>query len=369
MARVPLSKAEINGTIDANGDYSGYCARNAGDLLEHMSTKDVARDLDLLRRAVRDKKLNYVGFSYGTLLGATYVNMFPRNARAIVLDGNVDPKLRLSNGLQYDRERTTGFEIALDAYLKRCDAEGPKCAFSDGSPRAKFDELRDYLRKQPLAIPGGGELTLGTLTAGIAGILYSPATFVPVAADLQFFYSLLHPAASVAQARPDALSRLSAAANVARRDMLADTPYTGDDSYFAVNCSDKPFPRAPRLIPLVASQWERESPTFGRYMAFADPIGCATWPARHPDPYRGPWDRRTENPVLVFGNYYDPATRYEFSRRMTRQLGNARLVSVDSFGHCILGDSTCTDKIAAAYLVSLKVPRPGQVCAPDVQPF
>jgi hypothetical protein len=72
---------------------------------------------------------------------------------------------------------------------------------------------------------------------------------------------------------------------------------------------------------------------------------------------------------LLFGNYYDPATRYEFSRRMTRQLGNAHLVSVDAFGHCILGGSTCTDKIAAAYLISLAVPAPGQVCAPDVQPF
>jgi pimeloyl-ACP methyl ester carboxylesterase len=81
-------------------------------------------ELDLLRQAVGDKKLNYVGFSYGTLLGATHVNMFPRNARAIVLDGNVDPQLRLTNGLQYDRERTQGFEIALDPFLKRRAAEG-----------------------------------------------------------------------------------------------------------------------------------------------------------------------------------------------------------------------------------------------------
>jgi hypothetical protein len=73
--------------------------------------------------------------------------------------------------------------------------------------------------------------------------------------------------------------------------------------------------------------------------------------------------------VLVFGNFYDPATQYEFSKRMSKQLGNARLISVDAFGHCILGGSSCTDRIAADYLVDLEVPGPGTVCHPDVQPF
>jgi pimeloyl-ACP methyl ester carboxylesterase len=366
MTPVPVTRQQIADTIDAFGDYSRYCARNAGDLLEHMSTKDVARDLDLLRRAVGDKKLTYVGFSYGTLLGATYVNLFPKKARAIILDGNVDPRLRLTNGLQYDRERAQGFEIALDAYLKRCDAEGPKCAFSDGNPRAKFDEIRNHLRTAPIALPGGGTVTLSSFTNAVAGVLYDPPDFAPLAAALQQVYNVLHPSAVAVSVQADT-SRLTNPGTVAKHD--ADTPYMSDDSYQAVNCSDKPFPKAPQLIPFVASQWERESPTFGRYQAFTDPLGCATWPVRHPDPYRGPWNRKTENPVLVVGNYYDPATQYEFSKRMTRQLGNARLVSVDSFGHCILGDSTCVDQIAAKYLIDLQVPRPGQVCRPDVQPF
>nr|WP_235883726.1 alpha/beta hydrolase [Saccharopolyspora elongata] len=73
--------------------------------------------------------------------------------------------------------------------------------------------------------------------------------------------------------------------------------------------------------------------------------------------------------MLLFGNFYDPATQYEFSRRMEQELGNARLVSVDSFGHCILGNSPCTDRIAADFLTDLKVPEPGQVCQPDKPPF
>jgi pimeloyl-ACP methyl ester carboxylesterase len=362
MSTVPVTRRQIDDTIDAYGDYSDYCARNAGPLLEHMATKDVAQDLDLLRRAVGDKKLTYVGFSYGTLLGATYVNMFPKNARAIILDGNVDPRLRLTNGLQYDRERAQGFEIALDAYLKRCDAEGAKCAFSDGSPRAKFDEIRNHLRTTPITLPDGGTVTLDSFTDA----LYDPPSLAPLAEALQEVYNVLHPSAASVQtlSTPEIFTK---AGKTGKYD--ADTPYTSDDSYQAVNCTDKPFPHVPKLIPIVAAQWERESPTFGRYQAFSDPLGCASWPVKHPDPYRGPWHRKTDTPVLVVGNYYDPATQYEFSKRMADQLGNARLVSVDSFGHCILGDSTCVDIIAAKYLISLETPRPGQVCQPDAQPF
>jgi predicted alpha/beta hydrolase family esterase len=88
-----------------------------------------------------------------------------------------------------------------------------------------------------------------------------------------------------------------------------------------------------------------------------------------PDRWAGPWHRRTPNPVVVVGNYYDPATQYEFSKRMARQLGNARLISVDSFGHCILGDSAGADALVTDYLVNLKAPVDGQVFQPNVQPF
>ncbi|WP_051793731.1 alpha/beta hydrolase [Kibdelosporangium aridum] len=367
-ALVPVTKQQINDTVDAYAEYSDYCARNAGDLLEHMATKDVAQDLDLLRQAVGDKKLTYVGFSYGTLLGATYVNMFPRNSRAIILDGNVDPRLRLTNGLQYDRERAIGFEIALEAYLKRCDAEGDKCAFSEGNPRAKFDEIRNHLRKEPITLPNGDVLTLDSFTGGVGGNLYSPAVLKALAVALQEVYNVLHPSGSAQLATAD-LSVLTKPSKVGKYDAPADTPYTSDDSYQAVNCSDKPFPRHPQLIPLLADVWERESPTFGRYQIFSDPLACATWPAKHPDPYRGPWGRKTENPVLVIGNYYDPATQYEFAKRMSRQLGNSVLLSVDAFGHCILGDSLGVDKAAANYLITLQAPKPGQVYQPNAQPF
>ena len=370
IAPLPVTAEEEATTLKAFKDYGQFCGRFAGPLLERMSTKDVARDLDVLRQAAGDSLLNYVGFSYGTLLGATYVNLFPKNARAIILDGNVDPSLRLSDGVEYDRQRTGGFELALDAYLAECDAVGDLCSFS-GDAREKYDALRTHLREVgPITLPDGFVVDEATLTGTVSGVLYSPSAFKDLADALQQLWSVINPATSARAAvtlTGQSLARLQGSQG--RADLLPDAPYASDDSYFAVNCSDKPFRNRPSGMPALADKWERQMPNFGRYLAWNDPAVCPNWPARDPDPYKGPWNKKTANPILVFGNYYDPATQYEFSRRMSRQLGNARLVSVDSFGHCILGDSTCTDLIAADYLINLKVPGPGTVCHPDVQPF
>ena len=372
MAPLPVTAAEERSTLTALKDYGQFCKRFAGPLLEHMSTKDVARDLDVLRQAVGDSKLSYVGFSYGTLLGATYVNMFPTKARAIIIDGNVDPNLRLHDGVEYDRQRTNGFEISLNAMLARCDSVGTGCAFSGGAGQ-KYQGLRDHLRNVgPITLPDGTVVDEALLTGTVAGSLYSPSSFVDLTNALQQLWETIHPPVSGRAATTltgQTLQTMRAAGHQGQADMLADTPYENDDSYLAVNCSDKPFDNRPSGIPALADKWERQMPSFGRYQAWSDPAACPTWPVRNPDTYRGPWNKRTETPVLVFGNYYDPATQYEFAKRMSRELGNARLVSVDAFGHCILGGSSCTDRIAADYLIDLKIPGPGTVCQPNVQPF
>ncbi len=373
MHPLPVTAQEEKTTLKALKDYGQFCKRFAGPLINHMSTKDVARDLDLMRQGVGDSKLTYVGFSYGTLLGATYVNMFPNKTRAIILDGNVDPTLRLLDGVEYDRQRTKGFEIALAGFQERCDLVGDACSFGPDSKR-KYDRLRDYLRSNgPVTLSDGYVVDEAVLTGTVASALYNPAVFGQLADLLQEIWDAAFPSAAAARTAPKAtgatVRALQATANQGRADILPDAPYESDDSYLAVNCADKPFNNLPSEVPGIADKWERQLPNFGRYLAWGDPAACPTWPVKDPDAYRGPWNKRTETPVLVVGNYYDPATQYEFSKRMAKQLGNARLVSVDSFGHCILGDSTCADRIAAAYLIDLKVPGPGTVCHPDVQPF
>ncbi|MFQ6272443.1 alpha/beta hydrolase [Kutzneria viridogrisea] len=373
-ASVPVSRQEEKDTLAVYDEYGDFCSRIAGPLKEHMSTADVARDLDRMRAAVGDTKLNYVGFSYGTLLGATYANMFPNNARAIIIDGNVDPKLRLSDGLEYDRQRTKGFEFALDALLKRCDAAGAACAFSGGA-RAKFDDMRDTLKaKGPVTLANGTKIGYPELVNTTASTLYRPAQLESLTKLFQDVYQAVHPKPALAaqalsvQSTEDT-SALVADAKLNRFDVLPDALYTADDSYYGVNCSDKPFSQPASQTPRIAAQWEKQMPTFGRVQAWADPAVCPSWPVDNPVPYEGPWNKKTTNPVLVVGNYYDPATQYEFAKRMSQELGNARLLTVDAFGHCILGGSTCADKIAARYLVDLALPAPGTVCNANVVPF
>ncbi|WP_344866586.1 alpha/beta hydrolase [Amycolatopsis ultiminotia] len=368
LVPVPLSRTEISGTLAAYRDYGEFCHRNAGALLDHMSTRDVVRDLDTLRAAVGDRQLTYVGFSYGTLIGSTYAAMFPEQTRAIVIDGNVDPQLRTNDGVTYDLGRAQGFEISLDAFLKRCGEAGKACAFSSGTPRAKFDELREHLRTEPITLPDGSKLNLSALTSLVSGALYSPASFPQLGEALQQAYDVLHPSAQSQSRGKSAFAGLPTHGGVA--DVRPDSPYTADDSYFGVNCADKPIGISQDQVPGIAADADRQSPTFGRYQVFSDIAACPVWPAATTsDPYRGPWQSHTATPVLVVSNYYDPATQYKFGQRMAAELGNSRLLSVDAFGHCILGDSQGVDDATAAYLIDLKVPADGQVFQPDVQPF
>ncbi|USX52430.1 alpha/beta hydrolase [Lentzea sp. HUAS12] len=368
---LPITQAEIASSIKQSKAYTDYCKINAGPLLNHMSTEAVARDLDIMREAVGDAQLNFVGFSYGTLLGSTYANIFPSRTRAMVIDGNVDPRLRLTDGAQYDRERARGFEIALDAVLKRCDSAGvAKCAFA-GDARGKFEALKAALAKGPATLPNGTQVTLADVVGRVAGDLYSIARIAPLAAWLQSIHTALNPSLATmsVQSTVELAEPLNNGAGRFDVDPLPDTPYTADDSYYGVNCTDKPFSRTTRTWAATAAKWEKESPTFGRYQAASDLLTCATWPTRHPDRWIGPWNKKTKNPIVVVGNYYDPATQYLFAQRMAKQLGNARLISVDAFGHCILGRSAATDAAVAKYLVELVAPEDGQVFQPNVQPF
>ncbi|MFE2723600.1 alpha/beta fold hydrolase [Kitasatospora sp. NPDC059327] len=374
LVGVPVTKAEIDGTLAATRDYTDACDRNAGPLIEHMSTENVVRDLDRMRRGVGDRQLSFAGFSYGTLIGATYANMYPDKVRALIIDGNVDPNLRLHNGLEYDRQRADGFELALDEYLKRCKAAGaPRCAFGTGDTRARFDAIRDHLRTSPVTLPNGTQVTLSSFTSQVANALYAQSRQAPLATSLQALDDVLRQQKAPALTAPkntDDANVLAVTVPAALREAPADTPYSADDSYYGVNCQDKPYPSNPRVFANAARSWERDAPTFGRYQAFDAPA-CATWPApaRDVERYTGPWNRRTATPVMVIGNTFDPATQYTFAKRMQRQLGSAVLVSVDVVEHCAVGRSKELNKLVTSYLVNQAVPAPGQLLKPDADAF
>ncbi|GGN36154.1 pimeloyl-ACP methyl ester carboxylesterase [Actinoplanes campanulatus] len=362
MTGVPITREQIASTLAANREYTAACEDNIGPLLTHMSTLNVAKDLDLLRQGAGDDRLTYIGYSYGTLIGATYANLFPKRVRAVILDGNVDPDQRTDHRLANKFERAGGFEIALAGYLAECDEAGAACALS-GDARGKFDRLRDRLREGPVEIPGLGTITLDALTGFTGQTLYNMASFPDAAQQIQEVYDLVF--GDPAGLRTAGV-RLPSAPPA--RGWLSDDAYsyTSNDASFAVNCADAPLPRNPALYPGFAAAFEKAHPTFGRAEAFSE-VGCATWP-KITEAYDGPWNRRTAATILVVNPTYDPATRLDFAVRMTRQLGNARLLTLDGFGHTS-NYSACISGWYTRYLIDGDLPPEGTRCAQDRVPF
>jgi pimeloyl-ACP methyl ester carboxylesterase len=159
----PVTRAEERVWVHADRVYARACARNAGPILDHMSTANVARDMDLLRRAVGDRKMTYVGYSYGTAIGSTYANMFPDKVRAVVIDGVIDP-VSYTTGRGGEARRVPsdarlrseqGAYDTLQAFLRLCDRGGPRCAFSGGDPKRRYDRLARRLLREPAQLPDG----------------------------------------------------------------------------------------------------------------------------------------------------------------------------------------------------------------------
>jgi pimeloyl-ACP methyl ester carboxylesterase len=363
---VPLTGAEINGTLSAYRTFTAGCGRRGGRLLAHLGTVNTARDLDRLRRAAGDRQLTFAGYSYGTLIGATYANLFPDRVRALLLDGMVDPEERTRRSTRNLLNRAGGFEAGFAAFLSACAGAPGTCSFAGGGhPAEKWAAMRGRLLHGPLVVPGAGQpVTLSVLTATIARRLYSASSFGVFADLLQAVYAAAFQPTTSPATGP-----------VARELTLPPTRLTGEaysynaiDAEYAVNCVDMRLPRGQAAWPGLASRFEAAYPTFGRLLAF-DAAPCGTWPVVAGERYAGPWNRYTAHPVLVVGTYYDPVTPYQFAVRATRELGRARLLSLGGYGHTSIGSSGCVDARVTAYLLTTRVPPAGTVCQPDHPPF
>ena len=337
------------------------CLDDRQAIARHMSTADVARDLDLLRRAVGDAKLSYLGFSYGSYLGNTYANLFPKKVRALVIDGVLDPRL-WSSGWQIRSDRVATQEV-FDEFLRLCDAAGPQCPFfTPGGSAARWKALAASVRREPVVLDPTFTYTYDLLIADATGAMYSPeawndyATFLDQVADLALAD---RPAAALVAQRERLLSRLTPP----RRE--ADYP-NFTDAYYGNQCADTEYPRRFATYRAIGEYAARGS-QFGPYWWWAN-AGCANWPTA-PDRYVGPWTARTSAPVLVVGNLFDPATDYAGARASDRLLRNSRLLTYAGWGHTAYGRSACSTDYINRYLVTGALPPRGTVCPANPNPF
>jgi pimeloyl-ACP methyl ester carboxylesterase len=368
----PITREEERIWIEADRYLTSACERRAGPIIDHMSTANVARDLDVLRAAVGDRQLTYAGYSYGSYLGNTYANLFPGRVRAVVLDGVLDP-IAWSTGRSRVEGRTVPFSTRLrsDAgamatlkeFFRLCDAGGDRCAFSGRAAR-RFAALARRLLREPVEItfPDGSTELLGysQLIGATLGAMYD-STFWPDFAQL------------LADIEAEAVAPATLAARLER---FARRPsYQEDDFYpnfvegFAgVACSDSDNPEHYAAWSINGALADARFGYFGRIWTWASSI-CAEWPGVDHDRYMGPFTRSTANPVLVVGNHFDPATRYEGALIVDQLLPRSALLSVHGWGHVSLFLSHCADATASRYLLTLATPPRGATCEQDVVPF
>jgi pimeloyl-ACP methyl ester carboxylesterase len=387
----PVDSAEERAWIHAYARFGQLCGQRNGDLLAHVSTPESAKDLELLRRAVGARQLNYRGVSYGTLLGATYANLFPSKVRAMVLDGNVDAVAWTNGGRKHTFLSTSlrlGSDKAsaktLNAFLTLCgQASTEQCAFSAGSAsatRAKWATLLHRLRQQPVTIDGQ-TITYAAVVSGMGGVLYTsqaepgfPTAFpgwTAFATVLQTLWTSSDPGDPVSAPEAAASSILNAGPGSDGPSPAAGTEqtYSSDKQGLAVQCSDSPNPRHPGTFRALDAISYARAGAIGPSWSWGDEP-CASWPARAAARYVGPWNRPTANPVLVIGNTFDPATPYEGAVAMADELARARLLTVDGYGHTVLlNPSACAKAYESSYFVDGTLPPPGTVCQQDQQPF
>lgn len=365
----PVTRSEERRWIETDRLFADACVANAGPIIDHMSTANVARDMDLLRRAVGDDAMTYYGVSYGSAVGSTYASMFPERVRAVAIDGIIDPisyatgrgDEALTMPVDARLKSEQGAWDTLRAFFRDCDAAGDACAFSAGSPRRRFDRLAARLRRDPIELPDGegGTFPFGyaDLVSESLGAMYSPFAW----ADYAEFLRFVHGAAA---ARRIARSLLELHAALGGR-----APYSQTfEGFLGVWCSDSDNPDDPQAWSVTARAADVENPYFGRPWIWGS-SACASWPGVDGDRYIGPFDVATANDVLIIGTRNDPATRYQDAKSTARIMPDSRLLTLEASGHTSLFLSRCVDRHLNRYLLRGAVPDEGTVCQTDVDPF
>ena len=342
--------AGIQHVIDVYGDLGAACLENTGPVLGHVDTVSAARDLDILRAALGDDQLHYLGFSYGTELGATYAALFPTTVGRMVLDGALPPTL---SSFEASKGQAAGFEGALRAYIADCQA-GSDCPLT-GSVEDGLHQVRrllDRARVNPLPTNTDRELTSSLAFYGIALPLYSQQSWTYLTQGLD---------AAIRKGDGSVLLQLADIYS----DREADGTYStnGTVAFNAINCVDTPRDPEPDFDVMrdEAAQIEEVAPTVGSFFGYGDTI-CAKWPvpaaAELPD-----YTAAGAPPIVVVGTTNDPATPYQWAEQLADLLDSGVLLSYEGEGHTAYGSSNdCIADAVDTYLLGGDAPAAGTRC-------
>jgi pimeloyl-ACP methyl ester carboxylesterase len=350
---------DVGDWLQVNKRYIRRCLKLNPTILPYVSTANVARDMDRLRSAVGDRKLSYLGFSYGTFLGATYESLFPHNYRALVLDGALQADKYINRPMLGLREQSSAFERALDRFFQACAANQVACAgFGGDDPHGAFDELVERLDADPQPasvtdprLVDGNDVLSGALTD-----LYAKQFWPYIAAAL-----------AAAEAGDYAPIRGEADISYGRNPDGTYDP--GSDRYFAIGALEQRYPSdLGTFMDAGEHSWNLFDHFWWNSGYVELPWGL--WPVKPRGVYYGPFEAKRSAPTtLVVGTTYDPATPYRGAKGLVTELGNARLLTMRGDGHTAYGgNSPCIDAAVDAYLEDGTVPAKGTTCRQEV-PF
>ncbi|HEY7104940.1 MAG TPA: alpha/beta hydrolase [Acidimicrobiia bacterium] len=360
LPAVPDDAARLAAVRRYNRAFARGCVQRSGAYAGQVGTRSSARDLEAIRIALGEPSLNFLGFSYGSVLGATYAQMFPQYVRTMVLDGPPDVWLP---SLEYARNQAAGFMNALNTFLDWC-ARDTSCALRDaGDPRDAFGALLGELTTSPMAgsyVANGqrvtGGLTPSLFETAVLSMLYDESRGWPILGRALRAAAVDHD--------PGALLQLADSYLVRNPDGTWD-PLV--EANAVISCVDRPDPKprsaARELADVV--QFQSQLPPWGGSWAVSSCAGM-------PEPARGDklGDVRVAGtpPIVVIGTTHDPATPYPGAMAMVTRIAGSTLLTFDSTEHTAYGTqrSACIDDAVDAYFVDGTVPAPGTTCSAGV---
>ncbi|MHB8246536.1 MAG: alpha/beta hydrolase [Acidimicrobiales bacterium] len=348
----PRTAAQVRGVVAGAKAFVHSCEQHTpARVLQSVSTADSARDMDRLRAALGEARLNYLGFSYGTYLGALYAEMFPTKVGAFVLDGALDPSLSATADLL---QQAQGFETDLHDFFAWCDHHRSCSAGFPRGTKAAFEGLMARLRagatlQATMTSAYGGRQTVdyGIALYGVISSLYSPST-----------WKYLGQAMAEGRAGQGAMF-------LALADAYAGVGPNGQVSNLisadtAINCVDRRWPSSVRAIEALLPRFTKAAPDFGPAEIWGN-LPCNYWPVKGAAHF-GPVHLARPLPILVVGSTRDPATPYKWAQALSHQLQGSRLLTRRGDGHTGYLASACVRRWVNRYFETMRLPPPGTVC-------
>ena len=349
----PDNATELAEAIKESQLYAEKCLEN-NDYLEHFTTYETARDMDILRAALGEKKLNYVGKSYGTYLGTLYAELFPKNVGRFVLDGAVNPNIPMRD---QNLAQAIGFEGATNAFIKDC-LTLTDCPFTGTLAQARAAIIATLQKAATTPLPQKNprnnddrEITESLILVGIASSLYDDvdgwpklrAAFTESAAG--FGDTFLQLADEYSGRTPDGTFRSNEF-----------------DSGAVIDCLDWLDPRTTEQYTIDAKEFATKAPIFGPYIAYSG-LHCQFFPQPTTQRVANTTTTITTAPIIVIGTIRDPATPYSWSVSLAKIFKGSSLISLDGDGHTGHGrGSACVDNAVDAYLLSGTLPPADLIC-------